>query len=178
MIKSGEMYRFDTKKTDSKWMAFDGQNCTVIRPLTRDEFDIDDVGMMMWRVRFDDDKRTETDIFDSELYGPLQEKIVLISGCTAATLIADLPYGEPTESGDRTSRYIDIATIMGRKKFVKASLIEEKAGLPEEEWGYRLHVLNDVDETDGFFLTTDHLDEEELFDLLEDLSYNLEHGRL
>lgn len=132
----------------------------------------------MWRVRFDDEKRTETDAFDSELYGALQEKIVLISNSTAFTLITDLPYGEPTDSGDRTSRYIDIATVMGRKSFVKAALIEEKSGLPESEWGYSLHVLNDVDGADGFFLTTEHLDEEELAELLDDLAYNLCHGRM
>lgn len=177
MIEAGKKYRFDTKKTDSILTAFDGQDCTVIRPLTKEEYDIDDVGLM-WRVRFDDKKRTEADAFDSELYGALQEKIVLISNSTAVTLIADLPYGEPTDSGDRTSRYIDIATIMGRTKFVKAALTEEKAGLPESEWGYRLHVLNDVDETPGFFLTTEHLYEEELADLLEELAYNLDHGRM
>lgn len=177
MIEVGKKYRFDTKKTDSRWMAFDGKDCTVIRPLTREEADIGDIGPM-WRVRFDDDRLTETDAFDNELYGPLQEKIVLISNSTAFTLITDLPYGVPTDTGDRTSRYIDIATVMGRKSFVKAALIEEKASLPESEWGYRLHVLNDVDGTDGFFLTTDHLSEEELADLLDDLAYNLCLGRM
>lgn len=177
MVEVGKRYRFDTEGTDSVWKAFDGQDCTVIRPLTREEADIDDIGPM-WRVRFDDKKRTETDAFDSELYGALQKKIVLISGSTAATLIADLPYGVPTHNGDRTSRYIDIATVMGRKSFVKAALIEEKTGLPEDEWGYSLHVLNDVDGTDGFLLTTEHLDEEELAELLDDLAYNLYHGRM
>ena len=177
MIEVGKKYRFDTKMTDSKWMAFDGKVCTVIRPLSKEEADIYDIGPM-WRIRFDDERLTETCAFDSELYGTLREKIVLISGSTAVTLIADLPYGEPTADGDRTSRYIDIATIMGRKHFVKAALIEEKSGIPESEWGYRLHVLNDVDGTDGFFLTTEHLDEEELADLLDHISYNLEHGRM
>lgn len=177
MIEVGKRYRFDTKKTDSRWMAFDGQDCIVIRPLTRDEYDTDDVGPM-WRVQFDDDRRTETDAYDGELYGALQEKIVLISSSIAVTLIADLPYGEPTAAGDRTSRYIDIATVMGRKRFVKAALIEEKTGLPESEWGYRLHVLNDVDDTDGFFLSTEHLNEDELAELFDDLAYNLNHGRL
>lgn len=176
-IEVGKRYRFDTKKVDSKWMAFDGQNCTIIRPLTREEADIDDIGPM-WRVRFDDEEHTETDAFDNELYGSFREKIVLISSSAAATLIADLPYGEPTDAGDRTSRYVDIATSMGRESFVKAALIEEKTGISKDKWGYSLHVLNDVDGTDGFFLTTEHLSEEELAELLDDLAYNLCLGRL
>ena len=177
MIEVGKKYRFDTKKTDSTWKAWDGQDCAVIRPLTKEEADIDDIGPM-WRVRFDDEKRTETDAFDNELYGPYQEKIVLISGSAVFTLTTDLPYGEPTDNGDRKSRYFDIATVMGRKSFVRAALIEDKEGLPPWEQGYRLHILNDIDKTDGFFLETEHLDQEELEKLLDDLSYDLAHGRM
>lgn len=177
MIEAGKKYRFDTKGSDSTWKAWDGQYCTILRPLTKEEADIDDIGPM-WRIRFDDEKHTETDAFDDELYGPLQEKIVLISQSMTFTLITDLPYGEPTANGDRKSRYFDIATVMGRKNFVKAALIEDKTSIPENEWGYRLHVLNDIDGTDGFYLETEHLSEEELSKLLDDLAYDLAHGRL
>ena len=176
IVKAGETYRFDTKGTDSKWKAWDGCTCTVIRALTEEEVDIADVGSM-WRIRFEDDKHTETDAFDDELYGPLQEKIVLITGSLVNTFITDLPYGEPTDAGDRRSRYFNIATVMGRGSFVKAALIEEKAGLPSVGYGYCLHVLNDVDGLDGYFLDTDRLDEEELSKLLDELAYDMAHCR-
>ena len=177
MIEPGKKYRFNTNGTDSVWKAWDGRTCTVLRALTEKEADIDDVGPM-WRVRFDDEKHTETDAFDDELYGPYKEKIVLFSESMVFTLTTDLPYGDPTDMGDRQSRYFDIATVMGRKGFVKAALIEDKAGLTEEEWGYRLHILNDIDNTPGFFLQTEHMDEEELEKLLDDLAYDLAHGRV
>ena len=176
MIEVGKKYRFDTKGTDSHWKAWDGKECTVIRPLTREEADIDDVGPM-WRVRFDDKKHTETDAFDDELYGPFLPKIVLFSSSVAVSMIADLRYSDPDENGTKTGQYIMIATVMGRQKYVNAALIEDKEGLPEGDRGYRLHILNDIDERDGYFLETEHLDVDELASLLENLAYDLDHGR-
>ena len=175
-VEVGKKYLFDTKGCDSEWKKYDGQMCTAIRPLTNDEADINDVGPM-WRVQFDDDRHTVTDAFDDELYGPLITKLSLISESLVFTLTTDLPYGEPTDLGDRASRYFDVATVMGRKSFVRASLIEDKVGLPRQYQQYRLHILNDIDEVDGYFIDVGSLEETALSAALEELSYDFEHGR-
>lgn len=106
-------------------------------------------------------------------------KIVLVyPASTAFTLIQNLGAGEPTVNGDRTSGYINIATEMGRKKYVKATLIEEKNGLPPEDQGYALHIINDIDGTDGVIVRTDRLDEDDLEALLGKILEDLEEGRI
>lgn len=61
---------------------------------------------------------------------------------------------------------------------VTAALGEEKHDLPESEWGYCLHVINDVDGSDCELYHTDHLSEEELVNLLNDLMKKMEKGEL
>lgn len=176
-IEVGKTYRFDSNSMDSTWKLWDGTACTVLRPLTEEEADLAETGPM-WRIQFGDSKHTETDAFDDELYGPYREKIPLMNGNDAGVMIADLQYGGRTDVGDRKSQYFDFATIPGRTSFVKVALIEDKSGLAHSYWGYLLHVLNDVDETDGFFLRTDRLETDELAKLLDDLAYDVAHGRL
>lgn len=55
---------FNTHGSDSTWCERDGEVCEVLRPLTNDEADLFDVGMM-YRVRFSDG--VETDAFEDEL---------------------------------------------------------------------------------------------------------------
>ena len=57
---------------------------------------------------------------------------------------------------------------------VKAAVIELKNGLPEAEWGYGLHIINDVDTTDCQLLETERLEAEELEALLETVLNDLE----
>ena len=114
-----------------------------------------------------------------EEYPPLKKKITLIypeSG--AVSLIHNLGAGEPTANGDRTSEYINIATVMGRTKFVKAALIEETTNLPPEEQGYALHIINDVDGTDCRLMRTIGLDTDELVKLLKEILDAMQEGRM
>lgn len=110
----------------------------------------------------------------------MEKKIVLIYPSEAVGLIADLGRGEPTEVGDRTSRYIDIAKGRDGKQgcTVKMALIEDKAGLPESKQGYRIHLINDVDMTNCRMFFTDRLDENELEALLGKILRALEEGDL
>lgn len=110
----------------------------------------------------------------------MEKKIVLIYPSEAVGLIADLGNGEPTSNGDRTSRYIDIAKGYGDKmgKTVKAALIEEKTLLSPEEWGYALHIINDVDMTNCRLLRTIGLSEYELIQLLRMALDALERGEM
>lgn len=87
----------------------------------------------------------------------------------AKALIADLGNGEETWNGDRTSTYTVIASGIGQYENAKvyASLIKEKAGLPTEDWGYSLHIINNIDGTNCELKSTDSLDEQELVSLLE-----------
>ena len=55
---------FNTHGSDSTWCERDGEACKVLRPLTDEEADLFDVGMM-YRVRFNDG--VETDAFEDEL---------------------------------------------------------------------------------------------------------------
>ena len=110
---------------------------------------------------------------------PCKKKIALIypeSG--AVSLIHNLGAGEPTANGDRTSEYINIATVMGRTKFVKAALIEETTNLPPEEQGYALHIINDVDGTDCRLMRTIGLDTDELAKLLKEILDAMQEGRM
>ena len=66
-IEVGNQYCFDTQGHDSYWKQYDGRTCTIIRPLTVEEADIDDVGPM-WRIRLDGIEEKETDAFEDELF--------------------------------------------------------------------------------------------------------------
>lgn len=57
-------------------------------------------------------------------------------------------------------------TAPGIKRAAK-SLIEEKANIPNEEWGYTLHIINNVDGANCVLKSTDTLEEKELIALLE-----------
>ena len=87
----------------------------------------------------------------------------------AQALIADLGNGEETWNGDRTSSYLTVAHGTGDKESSKVyiSLIEEKANIPNEEWGYTLHIINNVDGANCVLKSTDTLEEKELIALLE-----------
>ena len=63
-IKIGSNAIFDTHGSDSTWCERDSEVCKVLRPLTDEEADLFDVGMM-YRVRFSDG--VETDAFEDEL---------------------------------------------------------------------------------------------------------------
>lgn len=110
----------------------------------------------------------------------MEKKIVLVYPSVAMALIADLGNGEPTANGDRTSRYFDIAKGYEEKlgKTVKAALVEEKALLPKKEWGYALHLINDVDMTSCRLLRTAGLQYEELETLMRAVLDALEKGGL
>lgn len=110
----------------------------------------------------------------------LEKKIVLITPTEAYGMISDLGNGEPTQNGDRTSQYIDIAKGYGEKMglTVKAALVELKSGLPEAEWSYGLHIINDVDMTGCQMLETERLEAEELEGLLQTVLNDLEKGRM
>ena len=62
MIKNGNKYTFNT--TDAELVKYNGTKVEVIRPLTNDECDIEDVGNM-YKVRFYDGY--ERDAFEDEL---------------------------------------------------------------------------------------------------------------
>lgn len=55
---------FDTHGGDSTWNDRSGERVEVLRPLTEDEADLDDVGPM-FKIRFADG--VETDAFADEL---------------------------------------------------------------------------------------------------------------
>jgi hypothetical protein len=55
---------FDTHGNDSELNSRSGQSVTILRKLTEDECDINEVGNM-FRIRFDDGY--ETDAFEDEL---------------------------------------------------------------------------------------------------------------
>lgn len=55
---------FNSQGNDSKLAKYDGCMCEIVRELTRDEADIDDVGKM-FHIKFMDGY--ETDAFDDEL---------------------------------------------------------------------------------------------------------------
>lgn len=110
----------------------------------------------------------------------MEKKIVLVYPTIATALIADLGYGEPTESCNRTSRYFDIAKGYGEKlgRTVKVSLIEEKMLLTHNEWGYALHVINDVDMTNCRLFQTASLEYTELEAIVATILDALENGNI
>lgn len=62
MIENGKTYEFNT--TDTGLLKYNGTKVSVIRALTGEECDIDDVGNM-YKVKFDDG--CERDVFEDEL---------------------------------------------------------------------------------------------------------------
>lgn len=110
-----------------------------------------------------------------------ERKTPLVTPAFVCEMIADLSRaGLRTENGDRKSRYFPIA--MGRNEKsaqrVEAALIEEAAGIPENEAGYSIHVVNDVDGSDCQVFHTDHLDGGEAVTLFGDILNKLADGRL
>ena len=93
-------------------------------------------------------------------------------------LLETLGDGEPTINGDRISRYLDIATVYGDDRFVRVALIEEAKDLHPEDQGYALHILNDIDGTDGRLVSTESLDEDQLLELMKEVMEALQEGRM
>jgi len=107
-----------------------------------------------------------------------QKNLVMGPFAAAQQLIRDLDNGAATVNGDRTSRYIPVAKGTGDKigKRVHVCLIEEKKGIPKYSWGYALHVIDDVDETDCIWFQTDSLRFADLVEILDDLFQRLRNG--
>lgn len=109
------------------------------------------------------------------------KKATVNPGKLAQMLIADLGQGFATHNGDRTSEYCAIATSIDSENSgnVWVSLIEEKANLAPCEWGYGLHIINDIDNKDCELRHTNSLVETELSGLLaemmKDLSISWDH---
>lgn len=122
-----------------------------------------------WRI---ENGRTESPL-------AFKKKFPLISPEDGAKmLVRMLGKGESTIIGDRTSGYVAIATDRTGKGFVKASLIEEAKDLYPEDAGYALHILDDIDGTDGRLVRTARLDTDELADLLKEVLEALQEGRM
>lgn len=86
----------------------------------------------------------------------------------ASEMIADLGSGEPTERGDRTSRYFEMARDQKDKdRTVKVALIEQVHGLDCDMRGYAIHVIDDVEMKNCEIFHTEHLDRFELEKLLD-----------
>lgn len=86
----------------------------------------------------------------------------------AAEMIGDLGNGEPTERGDRTSRYFEMARDQKDKDLtVKVALIEQVHGLDCDMRGYTIHVIDDVEMRNCEIFHTEHLDRFELEKLLD-----------
>lgn len=122
-----------------------------------------------WRI---ENGRTESPLVFKKKY-----PLVVPNDC-AEMLVGMLGKGEQTVNGDRTSGYVNIATDRNEERFVKASLIEEAKDLFPEDAGYALHILNDIDETDGRLVRTARLDTDELADLLKEVLEALQEGRM
>ena len=61
-IENGKKYIFNT--TQSDLARYNGTEVEIIRPLRKDEFDVEDVGMM-YRAKFIDGRHW--DVFEDEL---------------------------------------------------------------------------------------------------------------
>lgn len=86
----------------------------------------------------------------------------------AVDLIRDLGNGEPTERGDRTSRYFQMARDQKNPdRAVKVALIEQVHGLDYDMRGYAIHVIDDVEMRNCEIFHTEHLDRFELEKLLD-----------
>ena len=83
-IKNGHKYTFNT--TDSELQKYNGTKAVILRPLTENECDIDDVGMM-YKAVFEDG--SHRDVFEDELSPEdvrFEEKMKEIAQCIASTL--------------------------------------------------------------------------------------------
>lgn len=86
----------------------------------------------------------------------------------ARLMIEDLGNGR-SDGEDRWSGYFVLAESIGdRRKTVSVALGEEKENLPESEWGYVIHLIDDIEGSDCELYHTDHLSEEELVALLKE----------
>jgi len=65
----------------------------------------------------------------------------------AAALLRDLG-AFTTHNGDRSTNYFVLAKDEIAGTDVSVSLIEERAGLPRNEWGYSLHVVDNITPSD------------------------------
>lgn len=111
----------------------------------------------------------------------LEQKTLLVTPAFVHEMIADIERANlKTENGDRMSRYFPVA--MGQDKHesrrVEMCLIEETAGIPEDEQGYAFHVINDVDETDCKYIQTGHLKTEEAEVVMESILKRLAEGQM
>ena len=78
-----------------------------------------------------------------------KKKNVQITDLTELTM--DLLHGlgaTTTVNGDRCSDYQVLAKDESAGTDVSVSLTEERAGLPQNEWGYSLHVVDDITPSD------------------------------
>lgn len=117
-----------------------------------------------------------------EKYGVLElapKKLLDTPANLARSMIEDLGNGA-MEGFDRWSSYFGLAVGKDEESQgqVMAALGEAKHDLPEDEWYYTLHIINDVDGTDCELHHTDHLREEELVALLEELMEKMEKGKM
>ena len=99
--------KFNTNGKDSEWSKYDGYYCEVIRPLTQDEADIEEVGPM-YKVRFTDG--VEIDAFEDELTADEDYPIrCTAEGCPRANRCARFTI-KNTESHDYSPTCFDTDT--------------------------------------------------------------------
>ena len=93
----------------------------------------------------------------------------------AEELVTSLGSGEATSNGDRTSQYIDVVAEDGgpADSTIKVALVEQKSGLDESEWGYALHVINDIDRSPCQIMETEKLDMKQLRKLLSRVIFEM-----
>lgn len=99
----------------------------------------------------------------------MKPKITLVTPKKlAGILLDDLDCGRYTHNGDRVSNYFVLGKAISgdTAATVSVCLIEEKANLPQNEQGYTIHVVNDIDGADCYQESTNTLDEQELVTLL------------
>lgn len=115
------------------------------------------------------------DYFRTESTEKKEPYIILCYPTQAVGMIANLGCGLTTQNGDRSSQYFPIAKgYYHLDKFVSVSLIENKSGLPESEWFYSLHLIDDVNDNPCELYHTKDLSEDSLMNLLKEILANLE----
>ncbi len=93
----------------------------------------------------------------------------------AYDMIQALDSGMQTENGDRYTVYFVIAKDATRTGHtISISLTENIANLPENEWFYGLHVVDDIFDKPCELRFTEHLDKGELAKLIEGIVKDLE----
>ena len=100
----------------------------------------------------------------------------------ARQLIEDLDNGRHN-GYDRISNYFVLAEEVRFSNALSVSIIEERDGLPPEEYYYSVHVIDDLTNTDAELLSTDYQTLESLTELLRSVQketvekYNKIHQR-